>query len=135
MILPIIFAMTVPVAQLTGGWKYVAYEYDGQTHAVSSGVDLRFHFESNGKAKIRWHYEDVENFCERLSEFKIVENNWIYQKVTWVNPENHSSCASDPDMKMDKESFTRFKFKAERLLLIMDLGDKQFIYILEKENL
>lgn len=119
--------------QVLGSWKYVSYQYDGQTYIVPSpGLDLRFTFYEDGTSKLRWHYENEIGFCERLAQYEIQNGDWIYQKVIWVNPNNHVSCSKDSDMQMGKESLTHYTVAGNKLMLDLELAGNPFVYILEK---
>ena len=120
-------------AELIGEWKYIAYQFNGQTQPLPNpSLDLKFTFEDTGKVRLRWSYKDEEGFCDRLASFEVRQGGWVFQKVYWVNPENHISCARDADMQMGSESLTHFRRQENRLMLDLELGGEPFIYILEQ---
>ena len=121
-----------PSCNMLGEWKYVAFEYEGETQPLPNpDLDLRFIF-SIDTVLLKWHYEREDEFCESLSEYDLRENNWMYQKVFWLNPNNHSSCAKDPDMKLGKESLTHYSCPENKFFLDLELGGKPFVLVLEK---
>lgn len=118
--------------QLLGTWKYVAYEYENQVQPIPNpALDLRFSFNQNGIANLKWQYEGENTFCERKAVYEIQNDGWLYQKVIWLNPANHFSCSKDADMQMGSESLTRYRFKDSQLRLELELSGKAFIYILD----
>lgn len=118
--------------ELVGTWKYVAYQYQGQIQPLPSpGLDLRFTFDGQGNAHLKWFYEGEQGFCERVARYEIQKPQWLYQKVAYVNPQNHVSCSKDSDMRMDKETLTHYRIENGKLLLDLDLSGQSFTYILE----
>lgn len=118
--------------KLVGTWHYVAYRYADNTLPVQSGVDLRFRFDDSGEAALRWTYGDENEFCQRSAVFNTNVTGVIYQHVTSVDPLNHSSCVKDPDMQLGRETYTKYNFEAEHLLMELSLSGEPFTYIFER---
>ncbi len=121
--------------KLIGSWKYIAYEYRDEVQPLPDpNLDVRFTFSENGISKLIWHYNGKE-LCERDAKYEIRNKGVIYQKITWVNPNNHVSCAQDTDMQLGNESFTHYEIKGNQLMFELDLAGESFIYIMQKVNL
>jgi hypothetical protein len=119
--------------EIQGEWKYSSFIYDGQTHPIlTPTLDLRFWFSADGISTLRWFESDQAGFCERKAYYVVEEGNTLYQKVFWVNPDNHSSCSSDPDMQMGRENRTTFKIENQKLMFDLQLNGQPFIYIMDR---
>jgi hypothetical protein len=117
---------------IVGLWQYTAYIYEGHRQpAPNPDLVLTFEFSIDGISKLKWARNNEPGFCERHA-FYLIQNENLYQKNFWINPNNHASCSSDPDMQKDKESFTRFDLIGDEIQLHFDLNGKQFLYILSR---
>ncbi len=120
---------------LVGSWRYIAYKYRGEVLPLPNpSLDLRFTFSENGISKLRWSYGEQE-LCEREAKYEIQSKGLIYQKIIWVNPNNHISCAQDTDMQLGYESFTGYEIEDDHLMFDLELAGESFIFIMKKINL
>jgi hypothetical protein len=118
---------------ISGIWKYVGYSYQGvQQPLPNPALDLRFNFEKKQTSYLQWYYENEKGICQRQAYYEVQAGNWLYQRVTWVNPNNHISCAKDPDMQLGKESFTPFRIENDQLLFELELNGSPFTFILDR---
>lgn len=121
------------LANIIGTWQYAGFIYDGQEYPLPNpNLDLRFSFNENAVSHLKWLYKDQEGFCERVANYEIRSNEYIFQKIIWVNPQNHVSCSKDTDMQLGRESLTHFRTDEDRLMLDLELNGKPFVYILKK---
>lgn len=136
MIIAFSFLSTVGSAQSTGvegTWQYVAYEFEGVTYEVPRpGLELVFQFHPNGEVNLKWFYDGEDGFCERNAEYEVLKENWLFQKITWVNPANAANCSQDTDMQMGRQTMTHFTRSEKQLFLELELGGKPLIYILNR---
>lgn len=124
-----IFFSTFASADILGYWKLSSYIYDDQPLPLPNpDLDLKFVFYKNGFSVLHWSRKNEPGFCERKATFKI-EGKTLHQKTVWINPKNDFSCASDPEMQPDSETFTNFRLEGNHLYLDLALDDKPFIYV------
>src|SRR5262245_30056746 len=96
------------IASILGTWQYDGFTFEGHRYPPSDpALIVTFTFSDDGLSRLRWQRSDEAGFCERVAEFK-VENETLYQKVIWLNPENKFDCAKDPDMVLGKETWVRY---------------------------
>jgi hypothetical protein len=118
--------------ELQGTWKYDYFFYQGNIQPLPNpDLDLRFTFNADGTVLLKWFYQGQIGFCERKANYRIQPDGSLYQKVTWLNPNNHFSCSKDADMQMGKESVNNFQINKGQLYLEMALGDEPFFIILD----
>lgn len=118
---------------LLGTWKFTELIYEGHTvPAPNPNLDLRFTFQLDRTSILRWFRTDEAGFCERKALFEVHDDQWLYQKVTWLHPDNDSSCSSDVDMRLGRETFTQYAIEDDKLLLYFDLDGKPLIYVLSR---
>ena len=118
---------------LLGSWLYDGFFYDGHRYPnPNPDLILRFTFRENGAAHLIWSRSGDPGFCERTSDYRTHDENWLYQKVTWVNPANAPDCAKDPDMQPGKETDNPFSFEDNELRFHFELNGKPFLYILRR---
>ncbi len=122
---------TVP-EDILGEWKYVGYIYDEIVYPTPNpGLFLTFTFLADNNVRLYWKRADEDYFCERSAKY-IIDGDKLYQEVNWVNPGNHFTCGSDPDMQLGRKTENRFEIKENQLLLYLELSGKPFIYVLER---
>jgi hypothetical protein len=134
-------SLTSTDSRLVGTWKYVGFIYaDKPFPPLDSKLLLYLKFiENQGErqAELRWSSSDELGACVRRAKYEVRNQEWLYQKVYWVDPQNKSSCSSDPDMRLGSESTTHFRIQVEnnteRLLLDLELNGEPLVYILERE--
>jgi hypothetical protein len=121
--------------ELQGTWKYNYYKYQDSVQPLPNpDLDLRFSFNADGTVFLKWFYKGQDGFCERKANYQIQSGGVLYQKVTWLNPNNHTSCVKDVDMQMGKETFNYFDVVKGQLSLQMELGGDPFYLIFDSEN-
>lgn len=117
---------------IIGSWQYDGFFYEGTRYPnPNPDLILTFSFLGNGISHLYWHRLGEEGFCERRADYR-VEDNLLFQSVTWINPKNHRDCAKDPDMQPGDETETRFRLSESELHFFFDLNGKEFIYILKR---
>lgn len=123
--------MTSQYEPVLGRWLYDGFFYEGHRYPnPNPDLELEFHFRPDGVSRLYWERADEEGFCERLADYAI-EGDLLRQKVTWVNPANASTCASDPDMRPGQQTVVPFEIKGDELWLNIGLSGKDFFYILK----
>lgn len=128
-------AFCYEVSDLVGSWQYEYFNHRGTDYPVDkNSLDLKFKFNADGTGELNWVRHNVDVSCERKSVFEIRQGNFLYQKVTWVNPDNHVSCSEDEDMQMDSESLTRFDLSGNTLTFYLDLSGEPLYYYLSRIN-
>lgn len=115
---------------VTGSWQYDGFFFEGHRYPnPNPSLVLVFTFREDGTSRLIWHRENEPGFCEREATYQI-KDDYIHQKVSWLNPANASECSKDPDMRMGQETVSRFAVTGGELHFFFDLDGKQFIYIL-----
>jgi hypothetical protein len=133
----VIFTLVAGVASaeenISGIWKYVGYKFQGvQQPLPNPDLDLRFNFGKKQTSYLQWYYQNEKGVCQRQAYYEVRPGNLLYQRVTWVNPNNHFSCAKDPDMQLGSESWTPFQIENDQLLFELELNGSPFIFILDR---
>ncbi len=97
--------------------------------------NLRIEFEfSQDEVWLTYWREDESGHCYRKAEYQILsaldgfDGDWIYQKITWVDPANQFTCSRDVDMRPGYESWTPILRIENELRLKLPLGDNNLIY-------
>ncbi|MGE0171050.1 hypothetical protein [Nocardioides sp.] len=123
------------ITEIVGHWAYDGFFYEGQRYPKPNpDLNLIFTFNRDGSHRLFWERRNEGVFCERKGEY-VLANAHLTQRVTWVNPENHFSCAQDPDMHMGREVTNKIDVRTspsgqKELGIHLDLDGKPFIYIL-----
>jgi hypothetical protein len=116
---------------LSGTWQYDGFFFQGHRYPTSDpGLFLTFTFTEN-YSRLYWERKGESGFCERIAEFR-AEENILFQKVVWVNPQNNAECAKDPDMQLGVESQVKFQTPDNFLHFFFDINGQEFIYILKQ---
>jgi hypothetical protein len=128
-------------------WLYLGYIYQNKVFPpLDPELKMRFFFESGGRVRLIWENSGGLVRCERLAEYKIINNIYLWQKNIWVNPQNHTQCASDKDMALGYESTSVFKIlpakevhpdlgsKATLFQLSLTLGEENVDLFFELQN-
>jgi hypothetical protein len=120
----------ITLSQLLGSWQYVGFIYQAHRYPMPNPeLHLTFTFQDDQFVKLYWDREDQPGFCERIARYSL-QNNSLYQEITWVNPENLPECQSDPDMQLGKKSVTPIELVGTELHLLFDVNGSEFRYIL-----
>jgi hypothetical protein len=139
LILPLIFMKCTPAfadadmdSILIGDWQYDGFFYrDHRYPNPNPDLTVLFSFNSDHTHRLYWKRADETKFCERRGTWSI-RGELLEQEVTWLNPDNDSSCAQDPDMQPHQTTQTRFKVDDHELGFYLNLDDQTFIYILKR---
>lgn len=123
-------AVVLTALTIIGTWQYAGFRYNGDTYPnPNPNLVLKFSFDAEGNSHLIWYRTNEPGFCERRGEYR-VNGDELWQKTTWVNPENDRSCASDPDMQLARETTTRFLLTADDLTFVLSLDGCDFFYLL-----
>lgn len=128
-------ASPIQSSDLFGRWIYVGFIYDGHRYErPNPDLYLYFTFDEHGTHRLFWRRKGERRFCERVGSYEVRDNR-LRIKVTWVNPENDSSCHEDPDMQLGRETENLISLSDQDLGIYMNLNGKEFIYLLRKLSL
>lgn len=126
---------SVQPADLIGRWVYVGFIHDGKRFdRPNPDLMLFFSFNEEGIHQLYWSRRGEPGFCERRGPYHL-ENDELWQKVTWLNPKNDFSCGQDPDMQLNRETTNLVSLQDQELGIHMDLNGKEFIYLLQKVSI
>jgi hypothetical protein len=114
---------------ILGSWQFYAYVYDGhEIPAPNPALSQIMEFGSDGVCRLYYKREDEEGFCERKAHYYI-ENDEIIQEITWVNPDNQSSCGQDPDMQLGRVTSNKARVVDDIFQLDIPLSDETITYL------
>lgn len=115
---------------LVGQWEFFMMIYKGQE--IPQGPDatlrLRYEFFSTGESRLYWWHEGAGDHCERRGTYSIDEN-YLIDRVHWVDPNNTQDCSHDPDMQNGRETRTPFTFQNGNWLLRLAFGEDDLFYV------
>jgi hypothetical protein len=118
--------------EIVGSWKFMGFFYQGKLHPpLNPDLVLIFQFRPDGTDTIYWTRLNEKGFCERRGKYKI-EDTFLTDEVTWVNPDNDRSCGQDPDMQVGKITRNSFAIKNDQFLLDLGLSGESFIYVFDR---
>lgn len=118
---------------LVGTWHYAGFQYEGQFYTnPNPRLHVEFTFDPDNTYTYRWYREDEPGFCELRGIYSL-QGDTLWQRSTWLNPQNGVACGTDPDMKVDRESTTRITLTQSELWLNLELNGKEFIYMLRRK--
>lgn len=118
--------------EVWGRWTFVGLLFEGRRYdRPNPDLRVEFTFNSNGTHQLRWHRVNEIGFCERRGPYR-VQQGVLWQKVSWLNPNNESECGRDPDMQLDRETENYVTFQGDELGISMDLDGKELIYLLKR---
>jgi hypothetical protein len=116
---------------VVGNWQYDGFYYQEHRYEnPNSNLVLVFTFNADGTERLFWSRTDEKGFCERKGTYTI-EGDKLIQQTTWLNPDNDSSCSSDPDMQPNRTTETVIDMNDGNLNIHMDLNGAPFLYILK----
>lgn len=119
-------------ASVIGDWKLTGFVYqDKPVPPFNPKLNLHFYFFENGTNRLFWNREDETGFCERFANYELTPGQ-IQQTVFAVNPNNRADCAVDKDMQIGPATVNKMDIEEKRLLLRMQLGEEELVYILTK---
>jgi len=117
---------------LEGEWKLTGMIYHGHLiPPLNPNLNLRWTFFANGTDRLYWDRTGESGFCERFAHYTI-QDNLLHEKVFAVNSRNNPDCAKDPDMQMDRKTANPVEFQQNQILLHLQMGDEELIYVLEE---
>lgn len=129
LILPLAASANGPASPV-GHWEYYKKIYQGKDMPMPPDATLRLHYEyrADGTSRLFWWNEGENNRCSREGKYTL-EEGVIVEEATTVDPGNHPTCSSDPDMHEGKVSRTPYTFVNGDLHLTLPLGDEVLIYV------
>jgi hypothetical protein len=118
---------------LEGRWDYEAKILRGVEYPrrPTDTIWLRWEFSAEGQSLLSWGDELLDDHCARRAKFTAV-GGILEERVIWVDPENSFSCSYDPDMQLGRVTRTPFFFRAEKLVLRLQLGEEEILYVWKK---
>jgi len=127
---------------LWGKWAFFGFYYKGkEMDPINPKLHIEFEFRSPKTAWLKYWREDEKGQCERLAVFELLKHTTqnqspyeLYQQVTWVNPENRSECAKDPDMQFGRTSWTPIELSEKELNLVLPLGEENLTYRFKRKS-
>lgn len=116
---------------VSGKWEFFRMIYHGQEmEPINPKLHLYFDFTDSHVSRLYYFRDDESGFCERLALYEfITEQSTIYQKISWVNPNNQGSCSQDPDMIFGRESWAPVSLRDGNLAIEMPLSDDSLIML------
>ncbi len=125
-------ALAAQETHLEGEWKLEAMIYRGEeVPPLNPQLNLRWTFFANGTERLYWDRQGENGFCERFANYKILEGQ-IHETVFAVNPLNSFECGQDLDMQVGRQTVNTIEVQPQRILLHLQLGDEELIYILKE---
>lgn len=107
---------------LSGTWRFVAMIFDGQRMPPRDArLDLKYTFDAQGLSRLAWSYDQWQTLCERRGRYAVElhdDGTTVRDEVTWVNGDNRSDCASDPDMQVGRVTRAPFRLSDDGKLQI-----------------
>ena len=129
---PIPGPKTERLQDIWGQWRFVRMRYQNQDMPPRDPrLELIFEFSETNESRLFWTFDGGRNFCERKAHYQF-EENWLVEKITWVNPANMNSCASDPDMQLGREAKTQAFLRDSELWVNIGLGAEDLYYVWQK---
>lgn len=118
---------------IEGHWIFYKKIYLGQEIPEHPGATLRMHFEFSaaGESLLYWWHEGEDDLCRRRGEYS-VEDGYLLERVTWVDPENAPHCSRDPDMQPGNSTRTPFYFHGRDLAIRFHLGNEPLDLVWKK---
>jgi hypothetical protein len=112
-----------------GSWQFYAYVYQGhEVPAPNPNLTQIMEFNPDGVGRLYYKRDDESGFCERKANYRF-ENDELVQQVTWVNPDNQSSCGQDPDMQMGRVTTNKARFVGDIFYLDLPMSSETITYL------
>ncbi len=112
-----------------GSWQFYAYIYQGhEVPAPNPSLTQILEFGTDGVCRLYYKRDDESGFCERKSSYKF-ENNVLVQQILWVNPDNQSSCAQDPDMQIGRITTNNARIVGDVFYLDLPMNEDTITYL------
>ncbi|MCX7977942.1 MAG: hypothetical protein N2578_02960 [Bdellovibrionaceae bacterium] len=133
-LLTLALALSGPVhaqEDIVGSWLFVKYKYRGVViPAPNPNLRQIMTFTDSGTSTLFYKRLDEDGFCERRAVFTYSPaSKLLFQQVVWVNPDNHSSCAMDPDMQLGKKTENKAWVESGSFYLELPLSDETITFI------
>ncbi|MCS6838040.1 MAG: hypothetical protein NZ480_04260 [Bdellovibrionaceae bacterium] len=124
-----------PRHPLVGSWHFESYILDGvELPKPNPNLKIEFHFYTDGVSRLYWYRTNEKGFCDRYAYYNTTDTD-IHELIFWVNPQNRSDCAKDPDMQVGRESVTPYRIDAQgRLLTRVYVGQWDVWYVWVKQH-
>lgn len=118
---------------ILGLWLFVGLIYRGAPMAPPNpDLKITFSFESSNRNELFYYRVGERGFCRRWAQYEI-QDGFLKQTITEVDPENNSSCSQDTDMQMGRTSVTPIELTEKELHLRLPLGEEELIYIFQRQ--
>lgn len=115
---------------LSGNWIFTEMIFRGvRQPMINPALKLVWTFFENGTERLSWSHDDRPGFCERISNYEI-KNGQLFEEVFAVNPRNSRECDLDQDMHVGTKTQNKIEIFPQEILLHVDLGDDDLIYVL-----
>lgn len=116
--------------KIVGHWDYHSYIYQGHEIVLprESKTKLFYVFDGEGSSELQWSNADDHSFCDRKGVYTYDGKN-LQDQVTWVNPENSPSCASDADMQIGRVAVSAARVNGDRLEVDIPVSEEIITYI------
>jgi len=116
---------------LIGLWLFVGLFYHGEVRPpLNPDLRIYYSFINETENELYYYRNHEDGYCRRRALYKI-KDSWIEQKITFVDPNNHSSCAMDPDMQLGKISYSHFRWVNRQFYLEVPMGQEKIEFIFE----
>jgi hypothetical protein len=114
---------------LLGAWVFTTVIYRGQEiPRPNPNLVMTFNFQTDGRNFLHYHRIGEQGECNRTARYEFSDNQLI-QEVLSVDPNNASSCSSDPDMQQGQISATPITLEDGRMKMLLNLGNETITYI------
>lgn len=115
---------------IQGKWRYYLKIYQGVEMPEGPEATLRLNFEflANGDSLLYWRHEGETDHCNRRGKY-FTKDDYIFDEVVWVDPENTYGCDRDPDMQLGNKTTTPYFFRGNDLVIRFYLGDEPLDYV------
>lgn len=130
---PLAYSKT-DLPQIIGKWQFHKMIYRGQVQdPMNPNLVMTLDFDPTGLAELFYYRTDEQGFCHRLALWYFnPTNGLLYQRVTWLNPQNRSDCSQDTDMRMNQETWSPVTVVDGELHLSVPLGDEDLTLVWKK---
>lgn len=120
---------------LIGTWLFTAILYREQLlPKPNPHLQIQWHFEDERLNTLTYWRDNERGTCQRRALYRTSQNS-LWQQVVWVNPANHSSCASDTDMQIGNISESEIITATEFFLIRLSAGEEPLYFKFERWKL
>ncbi len=114
---------------LIGAWVFTTVIYrEQEIPRPNPNLIMTFNFQADGQNVLHYHRQGEQGQCNRTARYEF-DGSQLIQEVIAVDPNNASSCLSDPDMQQGQISATQITLEDGRLKMLLNLGNETLTYI------